>query len=584
MTGFDFNEMLQFKTVGAIVSAAILGFVALFIISGIIFGIKRGFSKSVVRLLTVVLAAGGAYFICSFAFVWISSFVEGKSLEEVLRIVISNYDSLLNEKYRNVIASIDSSTAYDLAKLLVALFIPFIFVFVFLILKAIVYLIYLILGAIVTGHKKGFFSRLFGMIVGALQGAFIAAVILVPLAGYANVALEFKATFDTSVEATAEELTEGETPEGETPEGEVSEGETPEGQIPEGETPDSEAPEGETANQSLVDTVYGSFLDDVIVNPVLSVINKYGGFVFEKLLTVKTDAGEVDMSDEAVHIADITFNCLELKGANFKELSPEDHGKLDKIADKINGDPYLCSIISGVLRSVANGVDSGAIVIPAPDPFGSLVGDSISVFESSDKNNLAADLDTILNVYYILSDHKIIVSMNGGNSDEVLNALVKTDEQGSTAVSLIIDEFEKNPRMTFMISNITKLSVSIMSGSLGMDEEAEQVYVELKDDIKGALELNASDYETEEEYKEAVGTKVDEALQNQGITLKAEEIEVITDHIAENYSDVSDISDADIDSALLSYYDAYLKSLESGETPELPEDFPELPEGFPEII
>ena len=545
MESLNFTELFKTDTIGDIISLSVLGLAALFILSGIFFGLSRGFSKSVVRLLTVVAAAFASFFICKYAFGWLSGFLQDKSLEDVIRIFYKNYDTSVGEKYRDLISAIDSSTAFDLTKLIIALVMPFIFVFVFYIAKGVFFLVYLIISAMLgkTSYRKGFFSAIFGMVVGAVQGAFIAAVILLPLSGYAGIAGELRTQLAVG-ENSAEE-------------------------------------------PSLADKAYSEVIDGVIANPLLGAINTVGGAAFRSLMTIDTAAGVIDTGEEMVSIADIAFSCAEIKGESLKELSPSGQEKLENVRTKLKGDAYLSSLIAGVLRSVADGVSSGAVVLPAPDPFGSLLSESITVFSSSDKDNLDGDVKTVLNVYYILSDHKIIVSMDSGSSDEVLNALVKTDADGNTAISLIIDEFEKNERMSFMISNITKLSVSIMSGSLGLDEEAEQVYVALKDDIKEALEINLSDYETEEEYKEAVSTKVTEALTSQNITLSESEISGITDHIAENYSDITDISDKDIDTTLLSYYDAYLKSLENGETPELPElpgtgtDAPEIPEGEP---
>ena len=49
----------------------------------------------------------------------------------------------------------------------------------------------------------------------------------------------------------------------------------------------------------------------------------------------------------------------------------------------------------------------------------------------------------------------------------------------------------------------------------------------------------------------------------------------MSEFIAENYSDVSEIRDEDINRAILSYYSAYADALAGG---ELPEELPEIPE------
>ena len=47
-------------SIGAYISVALYAVVALFALSGLLFGFKRGFSKSVIRLFTVLLSAVGA--------------------------------------------------------------------------------------------------------------------------------------------------------------------------------------------------------------------------------------------------------------------------------------------------------------------------------------------------------------------------------------------------------------------------------------------------------------------------------------------------------------------------------------------
>ena len=545
MLAFNITEMFNTDTIGSIASLVILGFAAIMILSGLLWGLKRGFSKSVVRLLTVALAAVASFFMCRFALDWVDGFVEEKTLEEIIRTVYSGYDTI-DVKYRNLIASVDTTTAYDLAKIVVALLVlPLAFVVFFLVIKAILFIIYAILSSVLglVSYKKGLLSTLGGMAVGALQGALICAIILLPLAGFTTISSELRTPLTESSQSTSDE-----------PDG--TEG---------------------TGTAFTAEALYTEILDDVIESPVLTAINKLGGsLVFKSITTVKTDAGKIDMSAEAVSLVDVVFSFTELKGADFKQLSPESQQKLLDLNAKVADDAYLSGIVSGILRSVAKASDGGALTIPAPEPFDTLIKDSIGVFSTSDRTNLKGDIETILKVYFILSDHGVMASMEGGGSEELLDSLIKTDQDGNTAVSLIISEFEKNPRMSFMVSNLAKLSISIMADSMGLDADAQETYEEVKSDLKGALELNSSDFDSEEEYKAAVSNKVDEALKKQEIELGEEKIAGITDYIAENYSDTEEISDADIDSTLLSYYDAYLKSLENGEEPELPEGFPEI--------
>ena len=75
------------------------------------------------------------------------------------------------------------------------------------------------------------------------------------------------------------------------------------------------------------------------------------------------------------------------------------------------------------------------------------------------------------------------------------------------------------------------------------------------------LSHNKSDYETEEEYKAAVEDDLDKALLENNITVDDSVKANMVDYIAENYGDhEGEITDKEINDALLSYYSSYASS------------------------
>ena len=117
-----------------------------------------------------------------------------------------------------------------------------------------------------------------------------------------------------------------------------------------------------------------------------------------------------------------------------------------------------------------------------------------------------------------------------------------------------------------------------MYDSVGSDIDTEVLYEEVKDDITNVLSHNKSDFETEEEYKEAVSNDLDKALEENNLKIDDKTKESMVDYIAENYGDhEGEITDKEINDALLSYYKSYAESLEKGEGSTTPEGT--VPEG-----
>ena len=112
-----------------------------------------------------------------------------------------------------------------------------------------------------------------------------------------------------------------------------------------------------------------------------------------------------------------------------------------------------------------------------------------------------------------------------------------------------------------------------MQDSLGFDEDTTELYENVKEDLTTVLNHNKSDFETEEEYKQAVSDDLDKALTDNNLNVDEETKKSMVDYIADNYGEhEGEITDKEINDALLSYYQAYADALAKGENPTLPDD------------
>ena len=513
----------------------------LFVLAGILFGLKRGFSRTVVRLVTILVSAVAAYFIAANLGETITGLIHGMSPIEIWDTIAANQPSLagvLSEEMRNLIASFDAELAEHVVALFVCLVIvPIAFSIVFYTLKLLTMIVYWIFVAIIGMGKKRvkITSRLLGAVVGMLQGAVIAGVVLLPVAGFSAVAVECR-----------EVLT------------------------------DESASEAQKAG---TEEFYAWWIDDVIENPVLQTLEKAGGNVlFDNMTMMEFENTKVSTEEELVTFIQIANAASKLTGTDWDAPTEENKAAIDNVIDLIGHDYYTATVLSGVLRGIATAVENEALVITLEEPMLSFVNSIIAVFSDSNNENLHGDLDTIIHVYYILGDNEVL--LNFYLDDALRDKLLATHEDGKNVIDYVVDELYKNSRTAPLVNTLTEISIKIMCEEMNVSDEAQEIYENVKTGVTEILKLNKDEFETEDQYKEAVTTELQATLAENNIVVDEEIIDGMSQYIVDNYSDVTEISDADVNKAILSYYNSYTK----GEV-ELPEGLPDdLPEDLEDIL
>ena len=526
------NGIINSGSISSYVALGVLGFFLLNALIGLLFGFKRGFGKQLIRLLTSVLSVALSFLAVSMISVYITNLFAGKTLEEVILTVYPNYTAEVEESVRNIVSSFDAETARVIIMLPIsAILLPIIFVICFAVIHLLSWIIYWILHSIlgITGYKKGFLSALFGGILGLAQGAAIGGILLIPLAGLSTVVTDAKAVVDNS------------------------------------------ALDDEVKEEFVV--MYDDYAKEIVENPLFEAINTLGGdLVYSHFSTVKVGEGKEDTRDSIVAAFEIAIDVGTLESMDFEAPDKASQDKIHGIIHKISEDECISEILSGVIRGAATASNRGAIDVSAEEPYNSLIQSLLNAFLMTDSATLESDLDTIVNVYFILADSGFISAIGDSesSSDDISDMLIKKDASELTVIDRVVNELKLNPHTRQVVDALTKLSVALLCESMGLDQDSTELYEAVSADLKTVLVINRSDYATEEEYKADVNKKLDEALKQNDIVLEEEIVAEMTSYVAENYGDKTDISDEDINDAILSYYGAYEKYLETGNAEDLP--------------
>ena len=539
------NAAMASDTLGSKITLGLFAFIGVSAVLGAYKGVMRGFSKSVIRFFTVLASA-----VCSlFIVTWISraivnSATVGGTEQKVDGILNTYFPGLVDsmpEMVKPILSEMDATTATIFIMMIVAMILaPLLFILFFYTLKIATMFLYQLLsglsGAISYGRSVP--SMIGGGAVGLLQGILTAAVIIIPISGLCNIA------------ADAREPLIG----------------------------NSDNP------NEYIQNAYETVIDDLVDNPVFDLIDNFGGAVaYDSMTTVKIYGEKIDMGQECVDALKVLTNLLPFTQSGFDWAHPSEEYReaIDNTVASIDDSELIASLISDVLRGASIAIRTGAMQVDVSGAASTLLDDVLFMFTTCNKDTIAADLDVIVDIYFILCDHKMFDVLNNGDPNAVRDLLIGKGPDGKTTIDALIDRLNSYERTQMLVTSLTKLSFTMMQEALGFDSDTTEIYESVKDGINTVLTHNKSDFETEEEYKEAVYQDLDKALSDNNLTVDEEIKQTMVDYIADNYGDhEGEITDKEINDALLSYFKAYSDSLAGGteggnDTPVIPE----IPEG-----
>lgn len=503
------------------------GIIAILGIIGALKGLSRGISRQFVRSLTVVASAIICFIFVSLCFARLEAFLSDKTMADVETWILQT--GLIPEGTdTGWIRDLDKQTLELILTIPVTLIVmPLLFVICFIVVSTVMLIVHWILCAI-FGFKKrrnNFITRLLGMALGALQGVAVAGLIMMPVIGLGN-----------SLSESVALLNEKE--------------------------PDS------SFTVSLNEN-YGTYVASVTENPAAKTLGKLGiNAVYKGLATVEINGKKESITELFPTVTMAVGDATKLYHADPKNLTPENEAAIKSILERVEGNDYLTRIVAGTIRSVAYTYTDGVISLNLGEPFDSIIDSAMEIFHTTDETNLTANLNTIADVYFILSQDGVLTAFSAG-SDAMLNALTTRDSTGETAVTRVITTIKANERTKPLVVLITKISVSVMSQQAGLGEDTLETYESIKTGInENILSIEKEDYETEEEYVEEISTALDTTLKENNITLEKEIVDTMAQYVADNFSEVEEITDEQASDIILSYYDAYLEYLETGEIPE----------------
>ena len=510
-----FNWMFSAKSEAAYLAMTLTGLLIFAAVVEMMNGFRRCAPRQLLHAILSFVSVVIAFITTEALIMEMHAFFESSSLIELLDAVEKYIPGLkIGDDVHTLLAGMDPRLEEMLLTLPAATIIaPIVFAVLYALANLILKIVFWIVSKLIPA-MPGITSRVIGMMIGLAEGLLITAILYLPLVAATEAIDNTVTVIDDSSEA------------------------------------------GEDLH-----ALYNDYFGPINDSPVFNLTRAIGGeWMMNEFCTVDLGDGEMDMRDELTTTAVIIGDLISLKDADWDSINEEDKSTINHLISTIDSSGYYSEIFSGIFRSMSELIDNPAA--EEGDLLAALVDDMLVILSTSEKDTVGEDLGTFKDLYFILSDEGVLEAFdNGSDSQNMLSILTRIDpETETTVISKLIEVVKSNQRTSPLLTTLTKLSVTIMAESMGLGEDAEELYEDIKTGVNDILAIDPESYSDPAEYEAAVGDSIETTLAEQGIELEREVIDEMASAAAEicRENDIEELTDEQISDILLKYYDGVI--------------------------
>ena len=309
-------------------------------------------------------------------------------------------------------------------------------------------------------------------------------------------------------------------------------------------------------------------------NPAFSFVSKLGGNALaSSFATVEIDGKKAPIDEEIQPI--LKFIMIDSAGTDkidWNNLTESNKATLTQLIDSVGNSNYLSNLFVTLLKSSTELIE-GILTKVEDDGFGDASGseleegremanqfiDSLMQFiKSFEADTFKEDLATLRELYFALSDSGVLRAFKEQDVD-FIEVISGTTEDGGTIIGNVKDILQSNPRTTPIVKMLTSLLLKGLTDS----SDVEISYDDLKEDMNQILDVKKDNYADEDDYMKALSDSLNSTLRQHGVTLDSDVIDEVASYVDENFSQLTEFTEADFNDLILQYYDIYLEYLES---------------------
>ena len=598
--------------------------VALLTVIGFFKGRKRGLFRQLVRTATIVASLFIAVAITKFAYGSVTSWVTDNGAEAVVS-KLDGFGIALGDFSEIIIKLGADSINHVLAIPMALVILPLVFVISFIIVSVLMRIVHAIICKIFgfARWRNNLLTRLLGMFLGLVTGFMVAVVCLSPIVGLTSTLSDATEKFESTdsyaksnedVKKIFEEyikpLTENSCAKMLAPLG----GNMIYDMITTLEVNGESYKIPETVSDSTISVIgavksMGGFnfenmdaqskaalnvlIEVVDKNPYMAtmladVLDAVAQIYTSKEITsdnpMANSIGEILSvfiglkSDEVAPTLEIVRDSLFIVSMNYDDISDEDKTAFNTLIDSAKKNDYKAATLAKILDAVATDIEARPTV--EGDHKGELVRNLFSVFVDIPKNDVVPTLEVIRDALFMLDDEGALAAL-GQDASLLSEVFSRKDADGNNLVKRLTDKFNSHERTRSLVETTTKLSITVMSETMPKIEGVE-ITEETYDNVQGTLKDSIVNVNKEYEHVEivegtpeydayigAVSGTLSETFVANGINVDKPVADEMAKYIAENHKDkVDEMTDAETNDIILSYYAAYLET--QAQQPENP--------------
>ena len=522
MTVFSFiRQMKEMSTPVAYIAVGILGLFLIFIIFKMLFGMRRGTWRQLVRTGATLLAA-------------IVSFIAGDVMAG--RIVgsldVNNLETLIQQVemqvpqsgniIRSVLGTIDTEMIeYILLLPATIILIPILTTVMFLVINLIFKIIRGILIKILKFKKaKTNPQRLGGALLAAVEGLIWVTMVLFPLTGLMTLA-------DAAC---------------------------------------TEAIQADPSGNYELKVAYDEYISPFTENPVFTFVENIGADAMtNSIATVKIDGKRTNMRHQVLSVAHIfVVDARALRGADFTALTAEQQAALESIVDTLAESPFTSGLMVSTLNTLPSIYESGLIPMDNINvgEFEAVIDALMDFLSQVETDTLGDDLDTVMDFYFGFCDSGIIGALLGG---EDIMAFISDDYNGDRHILTMLNTLSGNERTKGIVDSLYNLVLSAAFSGSGNESDGEDNVLadvninDVREGLNNIVSINRDQYETVEEYREVLSDTISTTINDTiGVELDQETADEIADYVDENFSEqIGDLTDEEFNELMFEMIDIY---------------------------
>ena len=504
--------MESMSSIASYASLACTGIFLFYVLWHSFRGFFRGALKQLLRIAFVLAAAFIAFVATNSLWKGVLNILDGRTVESFFETAGIE----LPEQILNVLSTFDIQVAeYVLALPIGVVVMPLLFAAIFFVVNIILKPVYLIIATVFLGllNKLIPATRITGLVLGAVEGVIVASVILLPFAGISEICNDAYVMITETNEERGFEETEAE-------------------------------------------KAFCEYIQPFAENPVLGFVDSIGSeLVLDRLASFEDGDVTLNMRDEFASVIRFAFvDIPAFKDTNWLALTDQDKAVIDDVVDFVSESDYKASIVAELLGTMTS------IITKDETSSDSATADVISaifdIFADIDRDELPDVLNTFKEFYFLASDEGILNGFSTGDKETLTNAFTQKDESGETTILKMIAILNKNERTKILVTTISKMTITVLSESAGLDEDAIAKYNDMKESVSGIVNGIDTTKPKEEQIAD-VSAPLAETFERNGLNVDAETVDQMAEYIVDNYAEVENISEEEFDMILLNYYQSY---------------------------